>query len=535
MPTQEQQNNFLYKKSFGLQSTSAGLDLAGEYNLNLPPHSRQIQASLVRKEAIPDEAPPDLRLDSRSSTDPMYLPLNEELDDNGESLTGSLAGRTSTINPHIRRYSEVPLVAIGSAINTVTVAGRTEDQFQLYAGIRGAPPNANTPFTIQTSHPNQRFAPSARSGVFIKTTQIINAGATTIHVNDTSGISVGDYVRDLSGCISYNNSFTVQSVNHGNNTFVLVSDSVPGVTALIASGATIIVWRRTFRTVNVTVQAGNTLVLEASGGETPSIEHMFGTNVPLEVGDVAIEPISSRDHGRIPYFDTWDPLKVQSTDTVNNTFVVECTDTTITIPETSTPFAVNLHFRSEGSPPVGGQDFSDVTTNQISATADPAGSFTAIIHKYNEQGVVSNVPNGAAGGDPQLDIDGGTLRFFVPRAGALSKVTSNRPPAISFYRYVGEYGVGGNSVLFDSGLQAASSGSHGFDIKAIQIDSRNLSTIDHNSQALQFGGDQLGAWRILIKNQVDDGCFPTEDSDTSFHIQTYKGGNWVDMQVIVNE
>ena len=68
-----------------------------------------------------------------SKTKGMKIPKYEsKLDDNGESLIGSLAGKTSMLFPQIRRYVQVPMVAVGSTVGTVTVDGRVEQQYAVW-------------------------------------------------------------------------------------------------------------------------------------------------------------------------------------------------------------------------------------------------------------------------------------------------------------------------------------------------------------------------------------------------------------------
>ena len=143
----------------------------------------------------------------------------------------------------------------------------------------------------------------------------------------------------------------------------------------------------------------------------------------------------------------------------------------------------------------------EATTNQISSTYDPDGTPSVSLHKYSVQGVDSDVPAGMAGGDPLVDADGGTIRFYArDRAQNLL----NRRPSISSYRYVGAFGVDGNPVLFDTGMQATAAPA----ALRPQGDSNRqpeFSTIADGSQALQFGGDHHGV-ETADKEPREDAC-----------------------------
>ena len=108
------------------------------------------------------------------------------------------------------------------------------------------------------------------------------------------------------------------------------------------------------------------------------------------------------------------------------------------------------------------------------------------------------------------------------------------PLIASYYRYTGALGVAGK--VFAGG---ATQGLN-FDIAALQVDNRNLSTAiteGNGSMALQIGGDHHGSWRFVVQKPDGDEYDGIDGHDTTFHIQVYRHelGRWVDMQVLVPE
>lgn len=571
MPSTQQQAAYLFNKNLGVGKAKATTTLIDEFGHKYPSFKSQVDESRIKKDPVPDVVPHDLRLDKLDTDDALYVPLSELLDDFGQSLSGSLCGLTSSLSNVVRRYDKVPLTAVpnsqvGSVPRELGGNTSTEYVYQMFQPIRDFQTSA-TPFGFASSHPNVLYTPSRRSGDVLKTTASASSGATTITVDDVSFLLTGTgeflgtdackvYVRDLSGCIAHGPNANeprhhVTGVNQYTNEITISQQTSNS----IAVGATIVVWMRTSRVVKATIGVDNNVVsiadVDASGVPIPYV-NFFGRSQHIAVGDVVALPIGQRSDAQLGYVPPWRPYLVAELGPGTHQFKITAEDTDTYLSAQATAFDIEIFESAAGAPfatvekgvarfGTSGQEFSDVGMGMIDPLTDQGSDVTyknALFRFDAASGLPITVPAGPDYGDWLFDIDSGTCRAY---SGAKllnptnNSMTGNRPAAHSYFRYVGEYGVGGNEILFDGGLDAAEEGSDGFDIKAIQIDSRNLGTIEQYSQALQFGGNGLGAWRIVVRNQLDDGMASTGDGDTSFHIQTYRSGAWVDMQVIVQE
>lgn len=88
-------STLLFKKNQGVPST---LDTTAVFSEPNRPARSAVFQNQIYAEVIPSTAPSDL--------------VNATLDDNGASIAGSLAGKTSTASPMIRKYVQIPLVVI---------------------------------------------------------------------------------------------------------------------------------------------------------------------------------------------------------------------------------------------------------------------------------------------------------------------------------------------------------------------------------------------------------------------------------------
>jgi len=161
--------------------------------------------------------------------------------------------------------------------------------------------------------------------------------------------------------------------------------------------------------------------------------------------------------------------------------------------------------------------YSRITQDGIPFNFDPLGSYEIKLYKSNG----TEVPFGTSGGEWLFDYETGIVTFY--EYDNISGIDENNPPLISFYRYIGEKGVGMslvNQTIFDAGSKSGT----GDDLAAIILDTRDISTIADNdlSQAFQFGGNYNGSWRILLTGGGN------QQSGTSFNIQVRNNGSWVD-------
>lgn len=108
--TDQQRVSLLFKKGLGVPSTNSNSEF---YSEPTRPARAAVFQSQFFSEAIPATAPTDL--------------VNATVDDVGATLTGSLAGKTSTVSTMVKRFVKVPLVevvgsnggAFESPVNTV--------------------------------------------------------------------------------------------------------------------------------------------------------------------------------------------------------------------------------------------------------------------------------------------------------------------------------------------------------------------------------------------------------------------------------
>ena len=183
--------------------------------------------------------------------------------------------------------------------------------------------------------------------------------------------------------------------------------------------------------------------------------------------------------------------------------------------------ATTSHPNNNNSDGSGGADGTSGTYNRITQDSvpfnfDPLGSYEIKLYKASG----AEIPFGSSGGEWILDYETGVVTFY--EYSNISGIDESNPPLISFYRYVGEKGVGAsliNTSVFDAGNNTGSNDA----LAAIQLDTRDIATIadDDLSQSFQLGGNFDGSWRIVLTGGGDDA------TGTSFNIQVRTNGVWV--------
>lgn len=184
--------------------------------------------------------------------------------------------------------------------------------------------------------------------------------------------------------------------------------------------------------------------------------------------------------------------------------------------------ATTSHPNNNNSHGSGGADgtagtYTRITQDGIPFNFDPLGSYEVKLYKSNG----AEIPFGSSGGEWLFDYESGIITFY--EYSNISGVNSSNPPLISFYRYIGEKGVGAsliNTSIFNAGNQTGTSDG----LAAIQVDSRDIATIGDEdlSQSFQLGGNYDGSWRIVLTGGGND------PAGTSFNIQVRTGGVWID-------
>ena len=136
-------------------------------------------------------------------------------------------------------------------------------------------------------------------------------------------------------------------------------------------------------------------------------------------------------------------------------------------------------------------------------------SDTYNVHIYRDNGGKAGVeiPFGDSGGHWILDNEAGIVTFYQ-YSNISSIVDVNKPIYISFYRYTGVKGnfySSGGMELTEDGIPKFVKGDNtkiNDRLTTLIIDSEtSLSTLQKSnfSQALQFGGSSIGAWRICVQ------------------------------------
>ena len=143
-----------------------------------------------------------------------------------------------------------------------------------------------------------------------------------------------------------------------------------------------------------------------------------------------------------------------------------------------------------------------VLQDAIPFNYDAGGSYNVAIYRDNSGQAGTTIPFGSSGGDWNLDIEAGVVTFYQYST-VSSFVDENKPIYISFYRYVGQKGLATNTQVntFTGGDETTENPLTSDDLKAVQIGNQNIGTLasDKYGEALQFGNNNNGAWRILLK------------------------------------
>ena len=184
--------------------------------------------------------------------------------------------------------------------------------------------------------------------------------------------------------------------------------------------------------------------------------------------------------------------------------------------------ATTSHPNNNNSHGSGGADGTSGTYNRVTQDGvpfnfDPLGSYEIKLYKANG----TEIPFGSSGGEWLFDYESGIVTFY--EYDNISGIDASNPPLISFYRYIGEKGVGMslvNKTIFNAGDKSGT----GDSIAAVQLDTRDISLIGDNdlSQSFQFGGDYDGSWRITLTGGGNT------QTGTSFNIQVRNNGAWID-------
>ena len=139
------------------------------------------------------------------------------------------------------------------------------------------------------------------------------------------------------------------------------------------------------------------------------------------------------------------------------------------------------------------------------------------------------IPFGTAGGGWIVDSRPGVVTFFI--LGNLSTVSDTMVPYISFFRYVGSTGgvsasdvthtvtSTSNTYTTPQTFYGGAKNSTTDQVAAIQIDTRSVGSLATNEllNALQFGGDFDGSWRL---------CVEKTNAGSALLVQAREGGVW---------
>ena len=167
-------------------------------------------------------------------------------------------------------------------------------------------------------------------------------------------------------------------------------------------------------------------------------------------------------------------------------------------PKTDTP---------AGFTPGGESPFQDV----IPFNHDPNGTYQVRLYKQDTE---AEIPFGETGGEWIINHEFATITFY--ELNNVTDVNKDKPPLISFYRYVGEKGVSSASEGFSKEFNGGD-GTCGDGARALCLDTLRgpLGTLLGDgdcSYAIQWGPDSsCGSWRIIV---VGNG-----DGTTSLHFQ----------------
>ena len=168
--------------------------------------------------------------------------------------------------------------------------------------------------------------------------------------------------------------------------------------------------------------------------------------------------------------------------------------------------------------------YGRVLQDAIPFNYDSGGSYNVSLYRDSSGQAGTTIPFGSAGGDWNLDIEAGVVTFYEYST-VSSFVDENKPIYISFYKYSGQKGLATNTQVntFTGGDETTENPLTSDDLKAVQVGNQNIGALDASkySEALQFGTNNNGAWRILTKG---GGGTP---SNAQLMIQMRLSGSWV--------
>jgi hypothetical protein len=145
--------------------------------------------------------------------------------------------------------------------------------------------------------------------------------------------------------------------------------------------------------------------------------------------------------------------------------------------------------------------YSSSLINSIPFIHDVNGSYIGTL--YRNDGI-TEIPFGDSGGNWIIDNTSGILTFHNYDT-VSGYVDSENPPIITFWKYDGDtglnIGVSNNIETNVPILNGGNSTGDGDNIQSVIIDDRAVGSFLTTafSRALQFGGNNEGSWRVLVR------------------------------------
>ena len=516
----------------GVSNTFNSRGIVDERALFLPSTTPQINQDKVRSETIPKPAPGALVAETITpQTDPQYLALEQMLDDNGNTLMGSIVGKKS--GP-VTRIVQAPLVnVVGTAAGTTTTSNLV--QYRSWSAVR-ASPNENVKFSAVYSHPSSQ-RPNRHETLTVTVFSDADVGATLLYITQSSVPAGTDlFGRSLRGQ-GLAPGTTVTSWSPATSTAIL-SHSLVGA---VAASSPLLLVQSTQYPVAISQVDGHgdgtyTFTLAAGSPLSPPYNmqagHMLSEAIIANTVNDPFVTVSSETPSTVQITTRtwpWAPytvmvgsitstsFKVTTSEMFDTGMMVNGNDATATFfaDFSASPFEVMMNRNWQGQA-VEPSANADKTEGALTVQDDSTYTIQMNSLSNNKQLIAAPLPAGVSGGDFVFNNHSGITRFFasvIP-----SQVNQQFPLYASCFVYSGSFGGGGK--IFKGG----STQGLDFDIKAIQVDDRNLSdptvVADGNaSMALQIGGDHNGSWRLVVMPPDDDSYDGINPTDTTFHIQ----------------
>lgn len=170
-------------------------------------------------------------------------------------------------------------------------------------------------------------------------------------------------------------------------------------------------------------------------------------------------------------------------------------------------------------------NYGRVLQNSIPFNHAPDGSYNVTVYKDTLQ----SIPYGTSGGGWLVDSRPGTICFY--QFGNITGVGEANPIFVSFFRYIGITGstnasqvstaiTGSTNDFTVKQVFSGGDGSSGDQLSAIQVDARSLSSLTTGQllDAIQFGDNTNGSWRICVQKTQSGSCFL---------VQARESGVWI--------